>query len=59
MRAGDAGDEDQFLAEVVYRLKPWTQYAMYVQTYTLAMTSQGGISPVKYFTTLPTSEFES
>lgn len=44
------------LAEIVYELKPWTQYAMYVQTDTLSSTTQGGISDIIYFTTQPTGK---
>lgn len=34
-------------------LKPYTQYAYYIRTYTVASEQRGGISPIKYFRTLP------
>lgn len=34
-------------------LKPYTQYAYYVKTYTVASEQRGGISPIQYFRTAP------
>lgn len=38
-------------------LKPYTQYAYYVKTYTVASEPNGAQSKIQYFTTLPSSEF--
>ena len=53
-------DEDHVTA-LVLNLKPWTQYAVYVQTYTTSSAKYGAISNIVYFTTLPycTSTHES
>ena len=45
-------DEDHVTA-LVLNLKPWTQYAVYVQTYTTSSAKYGAISNIVYFTTLP------
>lgn len=34
-------------------LKPYTQYAFFVRTYTVAYEQKGGLSDIQYFTTLP------
>jgi hypothetical protein len=40
--------------QILTRLKPNTQYAFYVKTYSLTTASHyGGQSPIQYFTTLP------
>ena len=39
--------------EILFPLKPFTQYAIYVQTYMVTSASQGGMSPIEYFTTKP------
>lgn len=36
---------------IVTHLKPYTQYAYYIRTYTVASEQRGGISPIKYFRT--------
>lgn len=38
---------------ILTHLKPYTQYAYYVRTYTVASEQRGGLSPIQYFTTLP------
>ena len=45
-------DEDHVTA-LLLNLKPWTQYAVYVQTYTTSSAKYGAISNIVYFTTLP------
>lgn len=35
------------------RLKPYTQYAYYIKTYTIASEPYGGQSDIQYFTTKP------
>lgn len=34
-------------------LKPYTQYAYFIRTYTVASEQRGGLSPIKYFRTAP------
>ncbi|XP_055327050.1 insulin-like receptor [Sitodiplosis mosellana] len=41
------------IAIIVTNLKPYTQYAYYIRTYTVAGEQQGGITPIKYFRTAP------
>lgn len=41
------------LTHILTQLKPYTQYAYYVKTYTIATERSGAQSKVKYFTTLP------
>lgn len=36
-------------------LKPYTQYAVYVKTYTIASEKKGGQSKIEYFRTLPST----
>lgn len=38
-------------------LESYTQYAFYVKTYTIASATEGGQSPVYYFTTKPDREY--
>lgn len=38
-------------------LKPYTQYAYYVKTYTIATERSGAQSPIQYFRTLPSCEY--
>lgn len=38
-------------------LKPYTQYAYYVKTYTMASESNGAQSDINYFRTMPGSKF--
>ncbi|XP_056021824.1 insulin-like peptide receptor isoform X4 [Ostrea edulis] len=45
-------DEDH-VTSLLLNLKPWTQYAVYVQTYTTSSAKFGAISNIVYFTTLP------
>lgn len=45
-------DED-YATALLLNLKPWTQYAVYVQTYTTSSAKYGAISSIVYFTTLP------
>lgn len=46
---------DDLLA-LITNLKPFTQYAYYVKTYTVASESIGAQSDIEYFTTLPGSK---
>ncbi|XP_074651853.1 insulin-like peptide receptor [Tubulanus polymorphus] len=43
------------LATLLTDLKPWTQYAIYVETYTTAMANEGAMSELIYVKTLPES----
>lgn len=36
-----------------FNLEPYTQYAYYIRTYTVASEQRGGLSPIKYFLTAP------
>lgn len=49
-------DED-YATALLLNLKPWTQYAVYVQTYTTSSAKYGAISSIVYFTTLPYCKF--
>jgi insulin receptor len=41
------------LFHILTQLKPFTQYAFYVKTYTLATEGAGAQSKLQYFRTLP------
>lgn len=41
---------------ILTHLKPYTQYAFYVKTYTIATERSGAQSPIQYFRTLPACE---
>lgn len=47
------GTQQPYLAHILTLLKPYTQYAYYVKTYTIATEESGAQSKVMYFTTLP------
>ncbi len=40
-------------------LKPYTQYALYVKTYTIASETKGAQSDILYFKTQPDSKYSS
>ncbi|XP_058466137.1 insulin-like receptor isoform X2 [Malaya genurostris] len=44
---------ENYTSRILTQLKPYTQYAYYVKTYTLASEGLGGQSKIKYFTTAP------
>lgn len=44
---------DKETTKILTQLKPYTQYAYYVKTYTLGSEGLGGQSKIKYFTTAP------
>lgn len=44
--------EDQFTV-FMSRLTPYTQYAYYLKTYTIASQLYGGQTPIQYLTTSP------
>ena len=44
----------EYIATVLPTLKPFTQYAVYVQTYTISSATRGAVSNIGYFKTLPT-----
>ncbi|XP_058832990.1 insulin-like receptor isoform X2 [Topomyia yanbarensis] len=44
---------ENYTSKILTQLKPYTQYAYYVKTYTLASEGLGGQSKIKYFTTAP------
>lgn len=45
------------LVSLITGLKPYTQYAYYVKTYTMASESNGAQSDINYFRTMPGSRF--
>lgn len=45
--------EPTYLTHILTRLKPYTQYAYYVKTYTIATEKSGAQSKITYFTTMP------
>lgn len=40
----------------IYGLEPFTKYAVYIQMYTISTAQSAAMSPIKYFTTSPSSE---
>lgn len=44
---------DRKITFFINKLKPFTQYAIYVKTTTIGTDTQGGQSDIMYFTTLP------
>lgn len=53
----DISDSDPLdtVNKLLTQLKPYTQYAYYVKTYTLASEGVGGQSQIQYFTTAPST----
>ncbi|KAK2157959.1 hypothetical protein LSH36_180g01062 [Paralvinella palmiformis] len=49
----DPDKNARWIAHIIYKLKPFTQYAVYVQTFTVARAAMGAMSPIVYFTTDP------
>ncbi|KAK3098802.1 hypothetical protein FSP39_023260 [Pinctada imbricata] len=45
--------EEEFVSNLIVSLKPWTQYAVYIQTYTTSSAEYGAMSKVVYFRTAP------
>uniref|UniRef100_A0A8D9BPN7 receptor protein-tyrosine kinase n=1 Tax=Cacopsylla melanoneura TaxID=428564 RepID=A0A8D9BPN7_9HEMI len=51
-----AGNQvDSHVTQILTSLKPFTQYAYYVRTYTIATERSGAQSPIQYFITLPST----
>nr|QIS94309.1 insulin receptor 1a [Pyrrhocoris apterus] len=48
-----ASEKSTELNHILTRLKPFTQYAFYVKTYTIATETSGAQSSIQYFTTDP------
>lgn len=46
----------EMLTHIIPNLKPYTQYALYIKTYTLAIATRGAQSDIIYFKTKPSSE---
>lgn len=46
-------EADVEVYHILTHLKPYTQYAFYVKTYTIATERSGAQSPINYFRTLP------
>ncbi|GIY56894.1 insulin-like receptor [Caerostris extrusa] len=51
----DANDEDDSIITLLPHLKPFTTYAAYMRTYTIASALVGAQSPIIYFTTKPST----
>jgi insulin receptor len=47
-----------YVYHILTGLKPWTQYAVYVQTYTVASSNEGAMSELLYFKTAPDGMFD-
>lgn len=45
----------EMLTHIIPNLKPYTQYALYIKTYTLAIATRGAQSDIIYFKTKPSS----
>ncbi|CAH0562735.1 unnamed protein product [Brassicogethes aeneus] len=52
-RVDDVAKNDEKITHPLLKLKPYTQYAYYVKTYTVATERNGAQSKIKYFRTLP------
>ncbi|KAG7198161.1 hypothetical protein KM043_005580 [Ampulex compressa] len=50
---GSTQAEPAYMVHILTQLKPYTQYAYYVKTYTIATERSGGQSNMTYFTTKP------
>lgn len=46
-------DHEQEVVHLLTHLNPYTQYAFYVKTYTIAKENNGAQSNITYFTTSP------
>nr|WEY17517.1 insulin-like growth factor 1 receptor [Anadara broughtonii] len=46
-------EKPEFFITIIVNLHPWTQYAVYVQTYTTASATYGAMSKLLYFRTAP------
>lgn len=53
----DTDKSETYTADILYHLKPFTKYALYVQTYTIMTAQRGARSAIQYFVTLPDSMF--
>lgn len=51
--------EPQEMQHILTQLQPYTQYAFYVKTYTIATEKVGAQSKIQYFRTIPDSEYLS
>jgi insulin receptor len=51
--SGDSDSNDTNLIHIITYLKPYTQYALYVKTYTIASETKGALSDILYFKTQP------
>ena len=53
----DTDEDAKHVASIMIPLKPFTQYAVYVQSYTISTADRGAMSPIVYFTTDPDGEY--
>ena len=49
-------NDDPYITHIIPQLKPFTQYALYIKTYTIASETKGAQSAVIYFKTQEDSE---
>lgn len=52
----NSNSSPEMLTHIIPNLKPYTQYALYIKTYTLAIATRGAQSDIIYFKTKPSSE---
>lgn len=50
-------DNNTHHEHLITNLKPFTQYALYIKTYTINTANKGAQSDIKYFTTKPDSKY--
>lgn len=55
----DADANAPYIASILYNLEPFTKYAVYVQTYSIATAKVGAMSKIVYLTTKPDSKWDS
>lgn len=52
-----ANSDDEKITHILTHLTPYTRYAYYVKTYTIANEVNGAESKMDYFLTLPAGEY--
>lgn len=53
----DTDSSEKEVNHIITPLNPYTQYAFYVKTYTIATETRGAQSPIQYFRTNPDGMF--
>lgn len=57
MDVKSVNESQPFVEVLLYGLEPFTKYAVYIQMYTISMAHSSAMSPIKYFTTSPSSQY--